>query len=115
MKDIDIGDKLCTFVKDFCDDLSSLELMLFFSRHPHARFNHSAVIHVLRSKRFDAAIALKRLVEKKIVVSYTENGITLYALTKEEPAHSLAAQLVHIDQSQWQVIVEQILTVEGIQ
>jgi hypothetical protein len=115
LKDIDIGDTLCTFVKDFCDDLSSLELMLFFSRHPHARFNHSAVTHVLRSKRFDAAIALKRLVEKKIVVSYTENGITLYALTKEEPAHSLAAQLVHIDQSQWQVIVEQILTVEGIQ
>ena len=115
MKDIDIGDKLCTFVKDFCDDLSSLELMLFFSRHPHARFNHSAVIHVLKSKRFDNALALKRLVEKNIVVSYTENGLTLYALTKEEPTHSLAAQLVHIDQSQWQIIVEQILTAEGIQ
>ena len=115
MKDIDIGERLCTFVKDFCDDLSSLELMLFFSRHPHARFNHSAVLHVLASKRFDAAIALKRLVEKKIVVTYSENGITLYALTKEEPIHGLAAQLIDIDQGQWQLIVEQILTVEGIQ
>ncbi len=114
MKDIEINDKLCTFVKDFCDDLSSLELMWFFSRHPHARFNHSAVLHVLNSKRFDAAIALKRLVDKKIVVTYTENGITLYALTKEEPAHGLAAQLVNIDQGQWQTIVEQILTAEGI-
>jgi hypothetical protein len=115
LKELEIGDKLCTFVKDFCDDLCSLELMLFFSRHPHARFNHSAVIHVLTSKRFDAALALKRLVDKKIVVCYPENGITLYALTKDEPTHSLAAQLVHIDQRQWQIIVEQILTVEGIQ
>lgn len=114
MKDIEINDKLCTFVKDFCDDLSSLELMWFFSRHPHARFNHSAVLHVLNSKRFDAAIALKRLVDKKVVVTYTENGITLYALTKEEPVHGLAAQLVNIDQGQWQTIVEQILTAEGI-
>jgi hypothetical protein len=115
LKDIEIEDKLCTFVRDFCDDLSSIELMLFFSRHPHARFNHSAVSHVLTSKRFDAAITLKRLVEKKIVITYTENGITLYALTKQEPIHSLAAQLITIDQRQWQVIVEQILTEEGIQ
>jgi hypothetical protein len=115
LKDIDIQDKLCIFVKDYCDDLSSLELMLFFSRHPHARFNHSAVLHVVTSKRFDTAVALKRLVDKKIVITYTDNGVTLYALTKDEPTHSLAAQLVQIDQRQWQTIVEQILNAEGIQ
>ncbi len=115
MKDIDIEDKLCNFIKDFGDDLCSLELLLFFSRHPNARFNRTAVLHALTTKQFDTGIALKQLIDKKIVVTYSENGITLYALTKEEPAHSLAAQLINIDQHQWQIILEHLLNAQGIQ
>lgn len=115
MKDIDLEDKLITFIKDFGDDLCSLELLLFFSRHPSARFNRTAVIHSLATRQFDTGIALKRLIEKKIIVTYTENGISLYALTKEEPAHSLATQMVSIDQHQWQIILGCILDAQGIE
>jgi hypothetical protein len=115
LKDIEIEDKLCLFIKDLGEDLCSLELLLFFSRHPHARFNRTAVIHAITSKQFDTGIALKRLIEKKIVVTYYENGITLFALTKEEPAHTLAADLINIDQRQWQKILVQILNAQGIQ
>jgi hypothetical protein len=115
LRDIDIEDKLCNFIKDFGDDLFSLELLLFFSRHPHARFNRTAVVHALTTKQFDTGIALKRLIDKKIVVTYCENGVTLYALTKEEPLHTLAANLINIDQRQWQIIVEQILNAQEIQ
>jgi hypothetical protein len=115
VKNIDIEDKLYSFIKDFGDDLNSLELLLFFSRHPLARFNRTAVIHAVTSQQFDTGIALKRLTDQKIVVTYFENGINLYALTKEEPLHSLASQLNNIDQRQWQIILEHILDAQGIE
>ena len=65
--------------------------------------------HALTSKQFDTGIALKRLGEQQLVISYTEHGITLYALTKEEPARSLALELLNIEQKQWQAFLEQIL------
>jgi hypothetical protein len=115
VKNIDIEDKLYSFIKDFGDDLNSLELLLFFSRHPNARFNRTAVIHAITTQQFDTGIALKRLIDNKVVVTYFENGITLYALTREEPIHSLAAQMKSIDQSQWQVILGHILDAQGIE
>jgi hypothetical protein len=115
LKRIEIDDKLCTFIKDFGDDLNSLELLLFFSRHPNARFNRNALLHAPNgSGRFDSGIALKRLLDKKLVVAYSENGIILYSLTREEPAHSFSAGLVNIDQGQWQMIVEQLINAHDI-
>jgi hypothetical protein len=114
VKDINLKDSLCNFIREFADDLYSLELLLFFSRHPNARFNRTAVLHAVITSRFDTGIALKRLIDKKLVITYCENGITLFALTKEEPSHSLAAQLIAIDQRQWQNIVENILDAQDI-
>jgi hypothetical protein len=115
VKEIKIEDQLCIFIKKFCDDLCSLELLLFFSRHPNARFNRSAVLHAVTNKRFDANTALKKLLDSKVVVTFSENGITLYALTKSEPEHTLASQMLNIDQRQWQVILLQILDAQDIQ
>jgi hypothetical protein len=115
VKSIDIEDKLFSFIKDFGDDLNSLELLLFFSRHPNARFNRTAVIHAITSQQFDTGIALKRLIDKKIVITYFENGITLYALTKEEPSYSLATQMNTINQHQWQIVLEYLLNAQGIE
>jgi hypothetical protein len=115
VKEIKIEDQLCNFIKNFCDDLCTLELLLFFSRHPNARFNRSAVLHVVTTKRFDTGLALKKLIDRNVVVTYTENNISLYALTKSEPEHTLACQMLSIDQSQWQVILLQILDVQDIQ
>jgi hypothetical protein len=115
LKDIEIEDKLCAFIRDLGDDLCCLELLLFFSRHPHARFNRTAVLHATTGKQFDNGIALKRLIEKKIVVMYHENGISLFALTQQEPVHTLAAEMINIDQRQWQRILEQILNAQGLQ
>jgi hypothetical protein len=114
VKEIKIGDELCIFVKSFCDDLCSLELLLFFSRHPNARFNRSAISHAVTSKRFDTGIALKKLIEKRVIATYIENNLTLYALTKEEPHRTLAMHLLSIDQGQWQLILEEILDAQDL-
>ena len=114
MRDMGIEDKLCKFIKEFGDDLNSLELLLFFSRHPNARFNRTAVLHSVTAKRFDTAVTLKRLIDRNIIVTYSENGVVLYGLTKDEPDHSLAAELVSIDQNRWQIILEYILDAHEI-
>lgn len=115
VKSIDIEDNLFSFIREFGDDLNSLELLLFFSRHPNARFNRSAVIHAVSSQQFDTGITLKKLIDKKIIITCFENGITLFALTKEEPAHSLACQMKNIDQRQWQIILGHLLDAQGIE
>jgi hypothetical protein len=114
VNDIEIEDKLSYFIKEFSDNLYCLELLMFFSRHPNARFNRSAILHSVNIEHFEASISLKHLTDKKMVIAYPENGITLYGLTKQEPAHSLAAQLINIDQQQWQVILQQLLNAQGI-
>jgi hypothetical protein len=114
LKEIKIEDQLCSFIKEFCDDLCSLELLLFFSRHPNARFNRAAVLHAVSTKRFDTGLALKKLIDLKVVDTYTENNLTLYALTKNEPTHDLACQMLTIDQSQWPLILLQILEAQDI-
>jgi hypothetical protein len=107
--------KLCGFIKNLDDDLNCLEVLLFFSRHPSARFNRIAVLHAATSKRFDTGLALKRLIDKKIVITYIENGVTLYALTKEEPIRSLAIEMLSIDHRKWQTIIEYILDANDVQ
>jgi len=114
VKEVIIEEKLCNFIHEFCDDLSVLELLLFFGRHPHARFNRTVVLHAISSKRFDTALALKKLIDKNLVVIYNENNIILYSLTKAEPAHSLTTQLLTGGQSQWTAIMEQILDDQDI-
>jgi hypothetical protein len=114
VKEVIIEDKLCNFIHEFCDDLSVLELLLFFGRHPHARFNRTVVLHAISSKRFDTALALKKLIDKKLVVTYTENNLALYCLTKNEPAHSLTAELLKVGQNQWTAIMEKILDAQDI-
>jgi hypothetical protein len=115
LKDIDVEDKLCNFIKEFCDDLNCLELLVFFGRHPQARFNRTAVIHAPLTNRFDTAIALKRLLDKKTITTSNENGMTLFSLTKEEPIHTLATELVNIDQNKWQKVLAQILKAQDLE
>jgi hypothetical protein len=114
VEDIRIDNRLSDFIKDFNDDLCSLELLLFFGRHPHARFNRTAALHALTPGRFDCGLALKRLMERKLVIPSYENGTALYSLTKEEPAHSIVLELKKIDHRQWQIILEKILQAQGI-
>ncbi len=114
VEDNRLEDRLCDFIKNFGDDLCSLELLLFFGRHPNVRFNRTAVLHALNTGRIDCGIALKRLVERRLVVTCAENGVSLYSLTKEEPTRSLVSELMKVDQRQWQNVLEQILNSQSI-
>ncbi len=109
MQDISIQKKLCDFIQDFGDDLDSLELLLYFCRHPDARFNLTAVFHASSAKRFDTTKSLKRLTYKGLVVTCEESGNKLYTLTRDVHLRGLALGLLQIDQRQWRMIAERIL------
>jgi len=102
-------DDLCEFIKDFNEDLDSLELLLFFGRHPNARFNQRAVIHSTSLRRFEEIRSLKNLVDKGLVSAQTENGTTLYSLTLDCSSREKILGLRDIDQSQWQTIVDKLI------
>jgi len=114
VEEIKIEDRLCEFLKNFADDLNGLELALFFGRHPNAKFNRTAVLHALNTRQFDAGMALKKLINNKIVVTCSENGITLYSLTSDECIRSLITNLVNLGQRNWQLLLEQILRDQDI-
>jgi hypothetical protein len=111
---IEIEDKLCQFIAEFGDDLCSLELLLFFGRHPNARFNRTAVIHARNGRQFETRMALQKLLVKKIVIIHSENGIPLYGLTGNKGTRDIVFDLVNIDQRQWQSILQNILAAQGI-
>lgn len=115
VEEIKIEDRLCEFLRNFTDDLNGLELVLFFGRHPNAKFNRTAVLHALNTRQFDAGLALKKLINRKIVVTCSDNGITLYSLTGDESIRSLIISLVNLGQRQWQLVLEQILKDQGYQ
>ncbi|MDP2917786.1 MAG: hypothetical protein Q8O16_07665 [Dehalococcoidia bacterium] len=109
MQDIAVQDKLLEFINDFGDDLSSLELLLFFGRHPHARFNRAAVAHALNIRRIDLVKSLRCLIDRKLVVTCVENDVTLYSLTRDASLQTLVLGLLDIGQHQWQLIAERII------
>jgi hypothetical protein len=114
VRNIQVDDTLSKFIAEFGDDLCSLELLLFFGRHPNARFNHAAVVHALGPRQFDAGIALKKLREKDLVSASSSNGVYLFGLTRDEQIRDMVESMVNIDQRQWQTILEKILDAQGI-
>ena len=110
----ELENRLGKFIGEFGDDLCSLELLLFFGRHPNARFNRTAVVHALSSRKFDTGVALKKLTDSKLVLTYNDGGLSLYGLTKDEAVRDIVDNLISIDQGQWQNILEKILDAQGI-
>ena len=72
MRDIQIEDNLQNFINDLSDDLYALELLMFFTRHPHTRFNSAALLRAVHNRPYDTNVSLKKLIDKKIIVPVTK-------------------------------------------
>ncbi len=64
------------------------DLMLFWGTHATGRFNESTIGYALDSSDKDVKRELESLVEIGIVERESDNGATLYRLTKKEPRRS---------------------------
>jgi hypothetical protein len=99
---------LARFLKSFNDDQCSLELLLYFGRHPLTRFNQPVVLSCLGSVRPDVERALRRLLLKKLVVRFMENGVALFGLTHDEYVRNMITGMGRLDHSQWQRLLKQV-------
>ncbi len=95
-----IKEEVHRFVQKFASDHYCLELMVFFGRHPHARFSHRAVIHAFSGSRACAEQVLERLTESGILRNQIENGVPVYSLCESEPLRTALLRLANLDHLQ---------------
>ena len=79
------GQNLCSLVREYGREPYCLEIIQFFGWHPNAGFSAYAILQALGAgagRRY-VARTLHRLVDKGMVVTYSENGIRLYRLARE--------------------------------
>jgi hypothetical protein len=99
----------CQLIEKYGKEPYCLELLQFFGWHPNTRFSRLAILHALAAtneRRF-LDIALRRLVDKGIVTTYSENNVPFYCLTEDLSLRQEALDAACIDWSQWQDMLRQ--------
>jgi hypothetical protein len=79
-----------------------LKLLLFWTRHPQARFNLDCIASVLNITCHHLRKILTELIDKGMInEEYCQNGITHYSVNHEHEISSCISALSHLD---WGVI-----------
>ena len=76
-------------VEELCHDQYNNEILRFFSRHPHARFDKQVLtggLGLSDTRRIE--LVLDILAGQKLLEKRSGHGALLYWLTRHEPAHS---------------------------
>ncbi len=100
-----IEEKLSEFMTLFTNDECTREVLQLLSRHPHTKLSRLAIRHAVDWRKFDVDRSLRILVDKRLVKTCIDNGLTLYSLTSEEPDNSLAQKIANLDLAQWYSVV----------
>jgi hypothetical protein len=103
------SDNTCKLIIENKNDYYTMQVILFFSDHPFARFNELAIIHALNqenSKRYIQE-ALKDLVEAEIIKSGMDGGIAVFSLV--ENMRGLVMELARLDVRQQQRLLQSAL------
>jgi len=69
------------FVEKYAGDHLKVELLAFWSRHPHDKFTASVISCALDHSKLEVKRALKLLAETGLVDKFTTGALTLYNLT----------------------------------
>ena len=96
-------------IKEYDTDPYCLELMQFFGWYPNARFSRLAVLHALSANGERRCIekALRELIDKGVVKTYSENNAPLYCLSDDVSKREAALEVARLDWGQWQGVLRQ--------
>ncbi len=76
-----ITDRTTKLLSNYEDDFHCIELLQFFSKHPHTRFSQLALVHAIdNGKLVVIEKALKRLVQDGLVNEHSDKIVALYSL-----------------------------------
>ena len=78
------GSRMFQFLKQYVDTWLKLDLLLFWNKHPYAKFTSGAIARTLeRRRRVEVEEALDSLVHEAIVERHTDQGQPFYCLTSD--------------------------------
>ncbi len=105
--EISVSDELYNFINDLSETSYSLQIILFFTEHPRARFNELAIIHGLgeSGSRIYIKKALGELVKKGVLQAIGNNSIPIYSLAEDQSLRNLIFTLAKLDIHQRQTLV----------
>ena len=85
-----------------------LALLRFFVAHPHGRFSKLAIVHTIddEGNRPEVEKALTQMVGEGIVQTSTENDISFFRLTHDEPVRRVILEMAEFDWRHWQMVLE---------
>ncbi len=109
MQEIAVEEKVCQFIREYCDGQVSLQPLLFLGRHPCAHFNQLAIVHALDARKVEIDEAVQHLTDRGLIVTrIAENGLSVYSLTQDESLRDLVSELATLDWWQCQLMLEKI-------
>ena len=78
------GNHMFQFLKQYADTWLKLDLLLFWNKHPYAKFTSSAIARTLeRRRRAEVEEALDGMVHEAIVEKHSDQGQPFYCLTSD--------------------------------
>jgi len=102
---------LLSFLKENDFTGFKLKLLLFWGRHPQAKFNLDCIAHVLETSRHQLHTTLGELIDKDMVKeNYCSSGIAHYSLNQDHVVNHYASELSKLD---WSVIKNLEVALEG--
>ena len=97
-----ISEELFSFLKENEFTGLRLRLLLFWSRHPQARFNLDGIAHVMDLTHHHLKELLKELIDKGMIdEQYCTSGIAHYSLNHE---HELSVHIQKLAELDWSAI-----------
>jgi len=101
-------EELYHFLEEYGNNRVKRELLSFWGRHPEAKFSRYAICFALDCGKLEVEKALRAMVDGGLVDNHTNNGLTLYSLTKNEEKRRPVLELAALDWDQWNTMIKRI-------
>lgn len=110
LQKLNISDKLASFIREHMASYYSQQLILFFARHPRARFSEAAITYAINPNGGKVALqkALAELVDKNVITAYNKNKVRFYSLTDNKSLQSILTEFAGLDVSQQNLALGQL-------
>ena len=101
-------ESLYRFLEEHGNNRVKRELLLFWGMHPNAKFSRFAICYAVDSNKLDMKMALRDMVEAKLLDTHIYNGVTLYSLTTNEDRRRPLLALAALGWNRWQLMLRRM-------
>ena len=105
---------LSRFLQEHSDHRVKRELLLFWGMHPNAKFSRFAICYAVDSNKLDMKMALRDMVEAKLLDARIYNSVTLYSLTTNEDIRRLLLALAALGWDRWQLMLRRAEQIDKV-